>query len=170
MPIRVALLFHIPHEHDSASWSLSLLRWSAFPSGLPLNHLPFSAPCTALHATAHLAFLEDFLTLLSIFHICAVPCWLPHSMPWSFLWSCCCLQLPIPVMAHSIPKWVTSTSIRGSDTARWVGMVQKKQMGSSTRAGFPYSIIFLGLTYSHTEEAPLLLSDVASLQISDWWP
>lgn len=31
MPIRVVFLFPIPHEHDSASWSLSLLLWSAFP-------------------------------------------------------------------------------------------------------------------------------------------
>lgn len=67
--------------------------------------------------------------LRSISHICTVPCWLPHSVPWSFLWFCCSSQLPKPVTAHSIPKWVTPASIRGSDTAGWVERLQKKTDG-----------------------------------------
>ena len=134
-----------------------------FSSGLPLNHIMSPSPlhCIACHSST--SFSEGLLTLLSTSQICMVPCWHPHLMPWSFLWSCCCLQIPTPVIARSIPRWVTSTSIGGSDTGRWVGRVQRKQMERSTKASFPYSVIFLGLTYSYPKEAPLLLSDVAYL-------
>lgn len=94
-------LFHIPHARDDVSWSVSLLLWSAFRSGLPLNHL---TSLSTLQATAHLAFLKDFLS-----------CWVlttSAQYPVGSLTQClghsrglAAVYRYIPVMVHSIPKW-----------------------------------------------------------------
>lgn len=119
-----------PFPYPSWTWQCFMISVLAALVSLSLvvSHLitlSFSAPCTALRANSSPSLSGGLSYLRSISHICTVPCWLPHSVPWSFLWFRCSSQLPKPVTAHSIPKWVTPASIRGSDTAGWVGRLQK---------------------------------------------